>query len=200
MTERRVRVLRVIMLRPAALHRGFLASTRGVAAVEFALILPALMVLFLASFDGARAISIYIKVRAATYALDAITNQYSTIASTTMTSIVGATSVVLAPYSSSPAVVTVSQIKVVSSKSVVVSWSYSLNGTALTQGASASVPTNFASCASYSCYLIYGQVTYTYTPMFGYFTKGATTLSDNLYMTPRSSACVLYPPQNVNSC
>jgi Flp pilus assembly protein TadG len=181
------------------LHRRFLASTRGVAAIEFALILPILVVLFLASIDAGRAIAIYMKVRTATYTLDAISNQYTTIQSTDMTAILGATSVVLAPYSSSPVVVVLSQIKVTSASNAQVNWSATLNGTALTQNSTVSIPTNFASCGSYPCYLIYGQVSYTYTPMFTYFTRSAITLSDNLYVTPRSSECILYPPENITS-
>lgn len=187
------------MRKLARLRRRFLASTRGVAAIEFAIILPVLVILFLASIDAGRAIAIYMKVRTATYTLDAITNQYTTIQSTDMSSILGATSVVLAPYSSSPVVVVISQIKVTSSSQATVNWSATLNGTALTQNASFSVPTNFASCNSYPCYLIYGQVSYTYTPLFTYFTRSAITLSDNLYVTPRSSECVMYPPANITS-
>ena len=92
------------------LYSRFAASTRGVAAIEFAMIVPVLATLFLASFDGGRAIAVYMKVRAATYALEAIANQYKTIASSDMTTIVGATATVLAPYSSTPAIVTISQI------------------------------------------------------------------------------------------
>jgi Flp pilus assembly protein TadG len=181
-------------------YRRFVAARRGIAAVEFAIVLPVLVLLFLASVDGGRAIATYMKVRAATYTLDAITNQYTTIQSTDMASIVGAAAVVLAPYASSPAAVTVSQITVNSSSNATVSWSYSLNGTALTQGATVAVPSGFSSCNSYPCFLIYGQVSYTYTPLFGYFTPSALNLSDNLYVTPRSSSCILYLPGNVSSC
>lgn len=189
----------MIVRKIARLQRRFLASTRGVAAIEFAIMLPILVTLFLASIDAGRAIAIYMKVRTATYTLDAITNQYTTIQSTDMTAILGATSVVLAPYSSTPVVVVLSQIKVTSASSAKVNWSATLNGTALTQNATASVPTNFASCSSYPCYLIYGQVSYTYTPLFTYFTKSAITLSDSLYVTPRSSECILYPPASITS-
>jgi Flp pilus assembly protein TadG len=185
--------------RAAILTRWFLASTRGVAAVEFAIMLPILVTLFLASVDAARAIAIYTKLRAATYVLDAITNQYTTIQSADMSTILGATSVVLAPYSSSPVTVVLSQIKVSSATSAVVNWSATLNGTALTQKASITVPANFASCPSYPCYLVYGQVSYAYTPLFLYFTKSAITLSDSLYATPRVSECILYPPENITS-
>jgi Flp pilus assembly protein TadG len=188
-----------MMRRAATLHRRFAASTRGVAAIEFALILPVLVVMFLASVDAGRAIAIYMKVRAAAYTLDAITNQYTTIQSSDMTAILAATSVVLAPYSSSTAAVTISQIKVTSKTKAKVNWSATQNGTALTKGASITVPSNFATCNSYPCYLVYGQVSYTYTPLFSYFLTTALTMSDSLYVTPRSSLCILYPPQSITS-
>jgi Flp pilus assembly protein TadG len=181
------------------MHWRLVGSTRGVAGIEFAIILPILVLLFLTSVDAGRAIAVYMKVRAATYTLVAITNQYTKIQSTDMTSILGATAVVLAPYSSSPVVVTISQIKVTSASKAMVNWSATLNGAALAQNSSVTVPGSFASCASYPCYLIYGQVSYVYTPLFGYFFKSAISLSDNLYVTPRSTQCILYPPQNITS-
>lgn len=185
------------MASPVGICRRFAASTRGVAAIEFAMILPALMVLFLASVDAGRAIAIYMKVRSATYSLDAITNQYTTIQSTDMQSILGATSVVLAPYSSTPVVVVLSQIVIDNGGHATISWSATLNGTALTTGSTATVP---AALDVPNTYLIYGQVSYTYTPLFLYFIKNAITLADFLYVTPRSSNCIVYTPVNGSSC
>jgi Flp pilus assembly protein TadG len=182
------------------LHHRFAASTRGVAAIEFAMIAPVLATIFLATFDGGRAIAIYMKVRAATYSLGAIANQYQTIASTDMTNIIQVTSAVLAPYSTTPASFTVSQIAVTAANKASVAWSYTQGGTALTKGATITVPTNLATCSSYPCYLIYSQVGYSYTPLFGLFTTAAIHLADNLYMTPRSSKCVVYTPQTGTAC
>ena len=190
--------------RLATIYRRFIASTRGVAAIEFAMIMPVLMVIFLGSYDGGRAIAIYMKVRSATYTLDAITNQYTTIQSSDMQAIVGATSVVLAPYSSTPVVVVISQIEIKTGGKATVSWSYALNGTPLAQGSTATIPAGLVAsgntCGTYPCYLIFGQVSYTYTPLFGFFGSGGITLADSLYVTPRSSACIFYPPENVTSC
>jgi len=185
---------------PAIMFRRFLASTRAVAAIEFAMILPVLLLLFLGSFDAANGIAVYMKVRSATFALAAITNQYGTgngaITPTDMTAITAATTAVLAPYSSAPTVVVISQIKATSATQAVVSWSYSPTGTALTQGSTySSLPTNFASnsCGgTYPCYVIMASVSYTYTPLFGAFLTGPITLSDGLYTTPRISTCVQY--------
>jgi len=186
------------------LYRRFLASTRGVVAIEFAMILPVLLVMLLATFDGGCAIAVYMKVRSATYVLASVTNQYSTavpIASSTMTGIFNATSAVLAPYSSAPVVAVISELKIAATKATTatVRWSATLNGTALAAGSSVNLPTGIASststCGTYPCYLILAQVSYTFTPLFGYFAKGGITLSDTAYATPRSSQCVPYALQ-----
>jgi Flp pilus assembly protein TadG len=195
----------MMMAGPARVCRRFIESTRAVAAVEFAAILPVLLIMFLSSFDAGNGIAIYLKVRAASYMLGAITNQYTTIQSTDMTAITGASSSVLAPYPSSPTVVVISQLKATSNSAATVSWSYSpTSGSALSQGSTInSLPTNLAknSCNNtYPCYLILAQVSYTYTPAFGSFMTGPITLSDSIYLTPRSSTCIIYVPQNGSSC
>jgi Flp pilus assembly protein TadG len=179
-----------------AFHR-FVASTRGVAAIEFAMIMPVMLILLLASFDAGRALAIYIKVRSATYTLDAITNQYTTIHDTDMTAILGATSVVLSPYSSSPIVVVISEVSVsaINQSAATVVWSNTLNGTARAVGSNVNLPSslntnNNNTCNSYPCYLIFGEVTYAYTPSFGYFATGGITLADSLYAAPRSSISI----------
>lgn len=181
------------------IFRRFAKSTRGLAAIEFAFIMPALLVMFLSTFDAANGVAVYMKVRSASYVLAAITNQfgtggtYPTIATTDMTNITGAASKVLAPYTGTPVVV-LTQVKSTSNSSAAVSWSYSLNGTALT-GAYTSLPANFAqnSCGgTYPCYTIVATVSYTYTPMFGSFMTGPITLSDTVLVTPRVTACVMY--------
>jgi Flp pilus assembly protein TadG len=189
------------MRHPLRHVRRLIKSTRAVAAVEFAIIMPVLLLLFLGTFDAGNAIAIYAKVRSATYSLAAITNQYGTstsaISPATMTAITAATGAVLAPYSGTPTVVVVSQIKATSSTQAVVSWSYSpTSGQALTQGATFSgLPANFAknTCGNtYPCYVIYAQVAYTFTPMFGAFLTGSLSLSDSLFTSPRISTCVQY--------
>jgi Flp pilus assembly protein TadG len=174
---------------PRIINR-FAASTRGVAAIEFAAVLPVLVVIFLATFDGGRAIGTYLKVRAATYALAEMTNQYATIQSTDMSGILCATSTVMAPYTASPSV-TISQVQINSSGVSKIEWSANQGGTARTVGSSISPP---SAMVVKSSYLILAEVTNTFTPMFGFFGKNGITFSDNLYVTPRSVSCVVYTP------
>ncbi len=185
------------MPRLASVFRRFVASRRAVAAIEFAMVVPIILLMLLASFDAGNGIAVYMKVRSATYSLAAITNQYPTIQTADMTTITSATAKVLAPYSSAPAVVVISQIRANSATQAVVSWSYSPTaGNALTQGAAFSnLPANFAlnTCGgAYPCYMILAQVQYSYSPSFGYFMTGPITLSDSLYATPRTTVCIPY--------
>jgi hypothetical protein len=50
---------------------------------------------------------------------------------------------------------------------------------------------------SKGAYLILAEVSYTYTPLFGYFgSSSGITFTDNLYVTPRSVSCIIYVPQS----
>ena len=182
------------------LARRFIASTRAVAAIEFAIIAPMLLVMLIETYDIGNAVAVYMKVRAATMALGSITNTYSTgnngIQTANMSDTMTKVSQVLAPYSSSPATFTVTQIKATTASSATVSWSYSLNGTAYTQGSSwtrlPALLKSTNSCNSYPCYLIFSEVSYAYTPVLLSTFVSSLTLGDNIYVTPRSSQCVQY--------
>jgi Flp pilus assembly protein TadG len=186
-----------MVFRAAGAVRGFLVSTRAVAAVEFALLIPMMLVLLLASIDAGRAMAIYVKVRSASYTVDAVTNQYTTIHDSDMQQILGAAAVIMSPYSTAPVSVVVSQVSVDDKGNGTVSWSDTLNGTARAVNSSVTIPPTLASskppnnaCNSYPCYFILGEVRYTYSPMFGYFITGPITLSDSLFVTPRSAATI----------
>jgi Flp pilus assembly protein TadG len=187
------------MRRFPRLARRFAASNRGLAAVEFAMIVPILLIMLLTTFDAGRAIAAYMKVRAAAFTLAAITNQYTTgtsgIASTNMTEITGSSSAVLAPYTGTT-VARVTQVKATSLTAATVSWSYATDGSQYTTGATwTTMPSQFkttSACNSFPCYYIFSEIKYTYTPTFGYFLTGSIILQDNVYATPRSSTCIQY--------
>jgi Flp pilus assembly protein TadG len=177
----------MMRLRPT-LFRRFAKSTRGIAAVEFAMVVPVLATIFLATFDGGRAIAVYMKVRAASYTLGAITNQYATIHDVDMTGIFNAVTDVLVPYPTSGVLgLTISGITIDATGKATVSWSSTQGGTARAVGA-ITVPTNLATPNGY---LLLSEVKYSYAPLFGYFGNGATiALSDSIYVTPRSTSSV----------
>jgi Flp pilus assembly protein TadG len=182
-----------MMLRIPQTLRPFAASTGGVAAIEFAAILPVMVVIFLATFDGGRAIATYMKVRAATYSLAEMTNEFTLpIASTDMSGILCATATVMAPYTANPSV-TISQIQISNASVAKIEWSANQGGTARTVGTTVTPP---SALVVPSTYLILAEVSNTYTPLFGFFGSGGITFSDYLYVTPRVLSCIVYTPQS----
>jgi Flp pilus assembly protein TadG len=185
------------MPRRSSIYSRFLASRRGVAAIEFGFLFPVLLLLLLAGIDAGRAVAISMKVRTAAYAIDSMANTYLFIYDTDMQDILNAASKVLAPYSSPAPALRLSQIKIASGGQTTVVWSDQQNSTAYAQGSAITIPANFTTtsapnntCKSYPCYLLLAEVNYTYTPMFGHFITGPITLSDTVYITPRTVTCV----------
>jgi Flp pilus assembly protein TadG len=197
------------MPRLFTLCRRFFTATRGVIAVEFGLVFPMLVVLLLASIDAGRAVAVYMKVRAATYALDAMANQYPSVQDSDLQLISGAAATVLAPYPSAPSGLRISQVEITTGGPVV-AWSYGVNMTPYAYKysslsvpgnlGSTSAPNNACPTSSYTagnvnnngCYLLLAEVQYTYTPMFVQFITGPITLSDSIWVAPRISLCVQY--------
>lgn len=183
------------------LTRRFARADRGIAAVEFAMVVPFLLVMLLATFDAGRVIGAYMKLRAATFALASITNQFTTssngITTTGMSGITGSSTAIMYPFPGTT-VGRITQIKATSLTAATVSWSYATDTSAYTQGASwptANLPTQFTAnnqCNSFPCYFVYAEMTYTYTPLFGYFLTGSIVLRDNVWLTPRASVCIQY--------
>src|SRR5581483_5569481 len=102
--------------------RAFARSHEGMAAIEFAFILPVLLIMLIGAAEIGEAVSIYRKVSITTRTVTDLATQYSTIYNADMTTILGASAAVVAPYPSGPLIVTVSQISIDASGNGHVSW------------------------------------------------------------------------------
>src|SRR5438045_1745239 len=91
--------------------RRLLSDRRGVAAAEFAMSLPFLVLLYLGGYQLSDAISAYRKVAVATRTVADLTSQYTSVSDDEVNTILNASTQVLYPYKVSAAKVTVSQIK-----------------------------------------------------------------------------------------
>ncbi len=161
---------------------------RGVSAVEFALLLPVMVTLYLGSVEVSQGIATDRKVTLTAHALADLSTQFANIADSDMTNILNASSAIMAPYSVANLQGVVSQLAIDNNGNATVSWSDATsNGTARTPGSAATIPSALATPNSY---LILGEVAYNYNPTFGYVLTGALTLKDQIYMQPRQSVCV----------
>jgi Flp pilus assembly protein TadG len=167
----------------------FLADGRGLAATEFAVIVPLMLVMFFGTAEFSSAVAIDRKVTLMARTLSDLTSQSTSVADTDMTNFFAASTAIMTPYSSTPVAATITELYVDATQTAHVQWS---KGSApRTQKSSVSIPTTLAIAGTY---LIFSEVSYTYTPSVGYVLKNAIVLSDVAYTRPRQSTCVYYSP------
>jgi len=167
---------------------------RGVAAIEFAIVLPFMLVLYIGGVELGDGLAIQVKVTDTTHIVaDLVTQQTTTTTKAMVDTILAASSATMAPYSSPPysaanLVVTVSEVSTNASGVATVTWSDSLNGTKRPVGTVMPLPTSLAGLPNIS--LILGEVSYNYTPNLGYNIVGTVKISDSYYLFPRNSASI----------
>jgi len=161
---------------------------RGVSAVEFALLAPVMIGLYLGTVEISDGVSADRKVSLIAAALANLSAQVTAISSTDMTNILDASSAIISPYKASLLKMTVSCLKIDSNKTVTVKWSATKNGTVRTSFAFDSSNLALTVASQYPIYLIYSEASYAYTPTVGYTISGTLNLSDHMFMSPRISA------------
>jgi len=173
----------------------FRADRRGISAVEFAILLPVMVSLYIGTVEISQAVGINRKVTLTANTVANLVTQYASIsAGTQMPDILQASASVLTPYQLSNATVVVSCIYIDAQGNAKVDWSQTLNGTARTSGSTIPIPSTDSSGSGVghgldiaNTTLVLGEVTYAYTPQLGYIITGTLTLSSSMYMRPRIS-------------
>jgi Flp pilus assembly protein TadG len=168
--------------------RRFPRAKSGIAAVEFALILPFMALLYLGGFEIMQEIACKRQVALTASTIASIVTQYSNVSqSQSMPGILAASQSVLTPFQAANAVVTVSVINIDNNGRATIAWSQCLNGTARTVGAVVTVP---AALDVPNTTLVYGETRYNYTPVIDFMNLGTMTLYSSVYMLPRQPGSI----------
>lgn len=162
--------------------RHFARDREGMSAVEFALVVPFMISAYLGCVEVGNTVAISLRTTLVARTVADLASQFVYVHNSDMTNILNAASVVMAPYSGTPLSVVVAEITTNSSGNGTVTWSDTLNGTALTVGAAFSLPTNLRTP---NISLIWAQANYAYTPNLGVVVTGTIHLTDQAYMYPR---------------
>jgi Flp pilus assembly protein TadG len=170
------------------LSRSFARDPRGVSAVEFAVLLPLMVTLYLGTVEISQGVSIDRKVTLTTRTVADLVTQSSSISDSAMTNILNASSKILDPYPTGTLKVTVSAVSIAADKKATIAWSDTKGGTARPVGQAVTLPNDALAVPNTT--LIWSEVEYLYTPTIGYVVKSAITLSDQIYMRPRLSDTV----------
>jgi Flp pilus assembly protein TadG len=167
--------------------RRFGRDARGVSAVEFALVLPLMMTMYLGGSEVSQAITASRKVSLVSRTVADLASQSAGITNSSMTNILNASAAVAAPFPKAKLKVTVSQVKIDANNAATIEWSDTLNGTQHGVGSSVALP---AALNVANTWLIWTEAEYTYEPTFGSNITGTLALKDQMYMRPRISSSV----------
>jgi Flp pilus assembly protein TadG len=201
-----------VWLRMRLAAARLLNDSSGIAATEFAVIVPIMLVIFFGTVEISSGVAVDRKVTLVARTLSDLTSQappptqsqpWSTVDDTYLQNVFTASIAILQSYPASPSKVTLSEIYVDSNKIAKIQWSkaatFAGGATQATLVASSrnagDVVTSTVPPALLvkQTYLIFSEVSYLYTPAIGYvMAKSGVTLGDVAYTRPRQVVCVVY--------
>jgi Flp pilus assembly protein TadG len=180
-----------------------LRDQSGIAATEFAVIVPIMLVMFFGTVEFSSGVAVDRKVTLVARTLSDLTSQSpAAVDDSYLKNVFTASIAILAPYSATPTQATLSEIYVDSNKIAKIQWS---KAATIASGATQATLTTSSHSAGDTIaipsgllvkqtYLILSEVRYLYTPTVGYVMgKAGVTLSDVTYTRPRQNTCVDYP-------
>ena len=181
---------------------GLARDSRGLAATEFAIILPMMLVMVFGTIEFSSGLAVNRKVTLVARTLSDLTSQAAAVADDNyLRNVFTASISILSPYSPTPTQAKLSEIYVDTNGVARIQWSKQATiisgATQATLAASSrnagdiiSIPAELAVPKSY---LIFSEVSYLYTPTIGYvMAASGVTLHDVAYTRPRQVACVMY--------
>jgi Flp pilus assembly protein TadG len=195
------------------------SDSSAIAATEFAVIVPLMLVLFFGTVEFSSGVAVDRKVTLIARTLSDLTSQapsstpnslFANVDDNYMQNVFTASIAIIKPYSATPTTVQLSEIYVDSSQTARIQWSKAAtigsdNATQATLAASTRNPGDTISTVPAQLlvaktYLILSEVSYLYTPVgIGYVMKSNLTLSDVSYSRPRQVTCVIYNGLPVNN-
>jgi Flp pilus assembly protein TadG len=157
---------------------------RGMAAVEFSLILPIMVLLWIGGVEVTQGLSVDRRLNNLCSSIGDLVSRTKTITKAQIDQIFDIAPGAIYPYSATSLQMRVTAVKIDGSQNATVTWSRSEGGTAYskTQNLNAVVPETLRVANSQ---IIMSEVNYTYTPAVGYVITGSVGMSDRLYFVPR---------------
>lgn len=154
----------------------------GTSAIEFALVLPLMVILYFGAVEFSDALTVNRKLTRATSASADLVAQAETIDADEMANIFDAAKAIISPYQSDPMALVISSIRIDENGQAKVDWSKTDGGTERAVGSTVSLP---ADIAVPETSLIMAEAAYEYTSILGMFIDMPITLTETFYLRPR---------------
>ena len=170
--------------------RKALRAEDGLAAVEFAMLAPILVAMFLGSIELTDALACKQKVTGmASTAADLIA-QEKQVASTDLGNVYSAINSIVYPYPTTGLKIVISSVIDNGAGGAKVAWSCAQNATARTVNSAVTVPTGVITTGGS---VILAEVTYPYTSTIAKYLSGTTNMTTSFYARPRRSTTITGP-------
>jgi Flp pilus assembly protein TadG len=191
---------------------ALLRDRSGIAATEFAVIVPIMLVMFFGTVELSSGVAVDRKVTLMARTLSDLTSQSTSVADSDMTNFFAAAGAIMTPYAVAPTQPIISEIYIDAAGKAWIQWSKAatvalVNGSpvatlvASTHNPGDQIMTVPSALAIPQSYLIWSQVSYLYVPTIGYvMSKTGVSLSDTAYTRPRQSQCVNYGASPPTTC
>ena len=175
--------------------RHLLTDVRAVAATEFAIVTPFMLVLYIGGVELGNGLAMNVKVSATAHSVADMISQNTAVTSTQMDGILAAASSIMAPYpikngSTSLMTITVSEVSTDSNGNATVQWSKSTSTSGARAAGQQMTLSSFTApggTSNANISLILSEVSYDYAPNLGFTIAGTVKLSDSYYLFPRCS-------------
>lgn len=160
----------------------FFRNDDGLAAMEFAIILPVMLLLSMGAIELTDALAARRKVTLASSALSDLIAQQREIDGTYADNAFAAVSMIMEPFASDGLGSVVSSIVVDKDRNAKVAWSLAKHKTPLRKGDPYTLPEQLRVANSS---VVIARVNYSHNPMIGYTLTGAINMSEVTYARPR---------------
>jgi Flp pilus assembly protein TadG len=190
--------------------RKFPTDADGVAATEFAIVVPFMLLLLVGGVELGNGMALNVKISVTAHAVADMVTQNTSLSTASMQNILTGATAIVAPYpvNGGQLSVTVSEISSDANGNLTLQWSHSYNGATFGSGrpsinsstspayGALTLPTSLNGTAGNAnnvnnqndqVSFIVSEVSYAYTPNLGYTISGTVNLADRYWLFPRCS-------------
>lgn len=163
---------------------------RGVSAIEFALIAPALIFLYVGAAEIGNALTVYRRMAQVAATAADLTAQADKVTKSDISDIENASASILTPYSTTPLSIVLTSVVADDKNKTKVEWSCAKGGSAHSTNSSFAVPDGLTDA---NTSVVVAEVKYAYSGLLGLtgiFDPGTLQMSQTFYSRPRTSAKV----------
>ena len=162
--------------------RGLRYNEEGISAVEFALVAPLLIMLYLGAIELSFLMEVDRRVTQTAASLGDLTARLSTVSDSDMAEMFAAAKVLMEPYEADSAQMRISSVVDNGDGNPKVAWSDAHNISPYNKGQSVTIPAGIMPSPGS---IIMAEVNFEYESEFGYIITTSKTISDKFYLRPR---------------